>query len=150
MSTRVSQFTGKQICKLADVTYRQLDYWIRTELISSSVTEASGSGSKRSFSYGDLLEVRVIKSLIDAGVSLARTRQAVTCLRESLGMDLGSASLVLAGTTTVMAFSEGEIVDLVRGGQGVFNIVPLPSVVSDLDQLIQLENDGNQATTRSA
>jgi DNA-binding transcriptional MerR regulator len=130
-------FGGPTVCRLTGVTYRQLDYWARTGLVTPSVTAATGSGSKRRYSYTDLVEVKVIKSLIDAGVSLNRTRQAVDCLRDSLGVDLASASLILSGGRTVLAHSNGEIVDLLRGGQGVFNVVPLASVVSELDDSLR-------------
>jgi hypothetical protein len=75
----------------------------------------------------------VIKQLLDAGVSLQSARRAVECLREDLGADLASATLVLTGTRSVLARSNGEIVDLLAGGQGVFNVVPLPGVVEELD-----------------
>jgi DNA-binding transcriptional MerR regulator len=119
------------------VTYRQLDYWARTELVTPSITPASGSGSKRSYSYADLLEVKVIKSLLDSGVALARARQAVVCLRDSLGADLASSSLVLSDAGSVLAASDGDLVDLLRGGQGVFNIVPLANVVSELRTMLE-------------
>lgn len=132
-------FSGPAVCRITGVTYRQLDYWARTELVTPSVASASGSGSKRRYAYSDLVEVKVIKSLLDAGVSLARTRQAVRCLREGLGADLASASLILSGTKTIMAHSNGEIVDLLRGGQGVFNVVPLAGVVAELDDTLRTE-----------
>ncbi len=125
-------FSGPTVCRLTGVTYRQLDYWARTGLVTPSITPASGSGSKRSYSYGDLLEVKVIKSLLASGVSLARARQAVTCLRASLASDLASSSLVLSDAGSVLARDDGELVDLLRGGQGVFNIVPLAQVVAEL------------------
>ncbi len=138
MSTTVhSGFGGPAVCRITGVTYRQLDYWARTDLVTPSLMAATGSGSKRRYSYADLVEVKVIKSLLDAGVSLARTRQAVNCLRDSLGVDLGSASLILSGATTVMAHSNGEIVDLLRGGQGVFNVVPLAGMVAELDDSLR-------------
>jgi DNA-binding transcriptional MerR regulator len=119
------------------VTYRQLDYWARTGLVTPSITPARGSGTKRTYSYGDLLEVKVIKSLLDAGVSLTRARQAVQCLRDSLGADLASSSLVLSDAGSVLARDDDAIVDLLRGGQGVFNIVPLSTVVAELTTTIQ-------------
>jgi len=125
-------FSGPTVCRLTGVTYRQLDYWARTGLVTPSITPARGSGSKRAYSYGDLLEVKVIKSLLSSGVSLARARQAVTCLRSSLGVDLASSSLVLSDAGSVLAKDDGELVDLLRGGQGVFNIVPLAQVVAEL------------------
>lgn len=125
-------YSGPTVCRLTGVTYRQLDYWARTALVMPSVTPATGSGSKRAYSYGDLLEVKVIKSLLSSGVTLARARQAVECLRRSLGADLASSSLVLSDAGSVLAHDDGELVDLLRGGQGVFNIVPLAKVVAEL------------------
>ena len=125
-------YSGPTVCRLTGVTYRQLDYWARTELVTPSITPATGSGSKRAYSYGDVLEVKVIKSLLSSGVSLARARQAVECLRRSLGVDLASSSLVLSDAGSVLAHDDGELVDLLRGGQGVFNIVPLAKVVAEL------------------
>ena len=132
-------FSGPAVCRIAGVTYRQLDYWARTGLVTPSVTAAQGSGSKRVYSYGDLIEVRVIKSLLDAGVSLPRARQAVNCLREQVGGDLKSVSLVLSGTNSVLAYSDGEIVDLLKGGHGVFNVISLGSVTADLDSSLVAE-----------
>ncbi len=125
-------YSGPTVCRLTGVTYRQLDYWARTSLVTPSITPATGSGSKRAYSYGDVLEVKVIKSLLSSGVSLARARQAVECLRRSLGADLASSSLVLSDAGSVLAHDDGELVDLLRGGQGVFNIVPLAKVVAEL------------------
>ncbi|MGC8498869.1 MAG: MerR family transcriptional regulator [Acidimicrobiales bacterium] len=129
-------FGGPAVCRLTGVTYRQLDYWSRTGLITPSIQEARGSGTKRSYSYEDVLEVKVIKSLLDAGVSLTRARQAVACLRDALGADLKSASLVLSERGSVLARTDGDLVDLLRGGQGVFNIVPLGGVVAALASTI--------------
>ncbi len=130
-------FSGPTVCRLTGVTYRQLDYWARTQLVTPSITPATGSGSKRSYSYGDVLEVKVIKSLLNSGVSLARARQAVECLRSSLGADLASSSLVLSDAGSVLAHDDGELVDLLRGGQGVFNIVPLAGVVAELTSTLR-------------
>ena len=132
-----SGFSGPTVCRLTGVTYRQLDYWARTELVTPSITPATGSGSKRAYAYGDVLEVKVIKSLLDSGLSLMRARQAVHCLRESLGADLASSSLVLSDTGSVLAHSDGDLVDLLRGGQGVLNIVPLAGVVAELSTTIR-------------
>jgi len=135
--TNTFGFSGPTVCRLTGVTYRQLDYWARTDLVTPSITPARGSGSKRAYSYGDLLEVKVIKSLLASGVSLARARQAVDCLRSSLGADLASSSLVLSDAGSVLAKDDGELVDLLRGGQGVFNIVPLAQVVAELTSILR-------------
>jgi len=125
-------YRGPQVCQLVGISYRQLDYWARTGLLRPSVAEARGSGTKRRYSYRDLLELKVIKRLLDAGVSLQSARRAVGCLREDLGADLASANLVLSDTTSVLARSDGELVDLLAGGQGVFNVVPLSGLVHEL------------------
>ena len=132
-----SGFSGPMVCRLTGVTYRQLDYWARTNLVTPSITAAKGSGSKRTYGYSDLLEVKVIKSLLTSGVSLSRARQAVECLRNSLGADLASSSLVLSDAGSVLARDDGDLVDLLRGGQGVFNIVPLANVVAELTTTIR-------------
>jgi len=125
-------FRGPQVCQLVGISYRQLDYWARTGLLRPSLAEAKGSGTKRRYSYRDLLELKVIKRLLDAGVSLQSARRAVGCLREDLGADLAASNLVLSDTTTVLAHTDGELVDLLAGGQGVFNVVPLFGVVNEL------------------
>ena len=127
-----TSFSGPTVCRLTGVTYRQLDYWARTGLVIPSITPAMGSGSKRKYAYLDVLEVKVIKSLLTSGVSLARARQAVECLRNSLGADLASSSLVMSDTGSVLAHNDGDLVDLLRGGQGVFNIFNLAGVVTEL------------------
>jgi DNA-binding transcriptional MerR regulator len=146
-----TRFSGPTVCRLTGVTYRQLDYWARTDLVTPSITPATGSGSKRAYSYGDLLEVKVIKSLLTSGVSLARARQAVECLRNALGADLASSSLVLSDAGSVLAHSDGELVDLLRGGQGVFNIVPMAGVVAELTTTLrQAQVEKSERESRTA
>jgi DNA-binding transcriptional MerR regulator len=144
-------FSGPTVCRLTGVTYRQLDYWARTNLVTPSITPATGSGSKRSYSYSDVLEIKVIKSLLNSGLSLNRTRQAVECLRSALGADLASSSLVMSDSGSVLAKSDGDLVDLLRGGQGVFNIVPLAGVVAELTTMIrQIQNVTSEKETLTA
>ena len=143
-------FSGPTVCRLTNVTYRQLDYWARTGLVTPSITPATGSGSKRSYSYADVLEVKVIKSLLNAGVALTRARQAVECLRGSLGADLASSSLVLSDAGSVLAHDDGELVDLMRGGQGVFNIVPLAGVVAELSTTLRQHHPSSEGEAASA
>src|SRR6266550_3282087 len=129
-------YRGPQVCSVVGITYRQLDYWARTHLVRPSLHDATGSGSQRLYSYRDLVELKVVKSLLDAGVSLQTARKAIDYLRTHLGEDLASASLVLDGSRSVLAFSGDQIVDLLRHGQGVLNIVPLARVVDALDAQI--------------
>lgn len=129
-------FRGPQVCDIVGITYRQLDYWARTDLLKPSISEARGSGTQRLYSYRDLLDLKVIKRLLDAGVSLKSARRAIVCLRQGLGESLATANLVLNGEGSVLARTGDEIIDLLRGGQGVLNIVPLAGVLEELDAAI--------------
>jgi DNA-binding transcriptional MerR regulator len=129
-------YRGPQVCKIVGITYRQLDYWARTDLIRPSIADARGSGSQRRYSYRDLVELKVIKSLLDAGVSLQSARRAIEYLRDNLGEDIASVKLVLNGPGSVLVRNDGELVDLMRRGQGVFSIVALEGVKEQLDAAI--------------
>src|ERR1700704_3067519 len=102
-------YRGPQVCKIVGITYRQLDYWARTDLLKPSISEAKGSGTQRRYSYTDLLELKVIKQLLDAGVSFQSARRAIECLHNALGEDLATANLVLRGDGSVLAHSDGEL-----------------------------------------
>ena len=128
-------FRGPQVCGIVGITYRQLDYWARTDLLHPSISKAKGSGSQRLYSYSDLVQLKVIKRLLDSGVSLQAARRAIECLRES-GDDLASANLVIDDRRSVLAHTGEEIIDLLKGGQTVLNIVPLGGVVSEIDAAI--------------
>jgi len=128
-------FRGTQVCKIVGITYRQLDHWDRTGLKSPSLEQARGSGTQRLYSYQDLVELRIIKQLLDAGVRLQRARKAIEFLRGT-GEDLASASLVLGANDSVLVRDGEELLDLLRGGQGVFNVVPLAGVVGEVDAAI--------------
>src|SRR5579864_8878099 len=104
-------YRGPQVCSIVGITYRQLDYWARTGLLHPSISEARGSGSQRVYSYTDLVQLKVIKRLLDSGVSLQAARKAIECLR-SAGEDLSSANLVIDGARSVLAHSGEEIIDL--------------------------------------
>jgi DNA-binding transcriptional MerR regulator len=129
-------FRGPQVCAIVGITYRQLDYWARTGLLRPSLAEANGSGSHRLYSYSDLLELKVIKQLLDAGLKLPQARKAIDCLRSELGEEPATANLVLGAAGSLLVRTGEEIVDLLKGGQGVFNIVPLAPVVGALDAAI--------------
>ena len=128
-------FRGPQVCKIVGITYRQLDYWARTDLLRPSLADATGSGSQRRYSYQDIVELKVIKQLLDAGVNLQKARTAIDTLRQA-GEDLGTANLVLSGENSILIQSDEGLMDLLRGGQGVFNIVPLAGLVDELQAAI--------------
>jgi DNA-binding transcriptional MerR regulator len=115
-------YRGPTACAAAGITYRQLDYWARTGLVEPSVRPAHGSGSQRLYSFRDILLLKVVKRLLDTGVSLQNIRAAVSTLRERGVADLTQITLMSDGTTVYECTSPDEVVDLVQGGQGVFGI----------------------------
>ncbi|MDQ1475671.1 MAG: hypothetical protein QOE62_900, partial [Actinomycetota bacterium] len=131
-------YRGPQVCKIVGITYRQLDYWARTELVRPSVMDANGSGTQRLYSYRDLVELKVIKQMLDAGISLQSARKAVESLR-GFDEDLASVRIVLQGPKVVLAQSDEQVMDLLRGGQGVLSMVlelqPLQNTITEAVQL---------------
>lgn len=115
-------YRGPTACSAAGITYRQLDYWARTGLVEPTVREASGSGSQRLYSFRDILVLRVVKKLLDAGVSLVNIRTAIGALRDRGVEDLAELTLISDGTTVYECTSTDEMVDLLQGGQAVFAI----------------------------
>ena len=115
-------FRGPVACSAAGITYRQLDYWARTGLVEPSVRTASGSGSQRLYSFRDILVLKVVKRLLDTGVSLQNIRVAVEHLRERGVDDLAQVTLMSDGASVYECRSQDEVIDLVQGGQGVFGI----------------------------
>ena len=115
-------FRGPTACKAAGITYRQLDYWARTDLVAPTVRSATGSGSQRLYSFRDILVLKVVKRLLDTGVSLQQIRTAVGHLRERGVEDLAQITLMSDGASVYECTSADEVVDLVQGGQGVFGI----------------------------
>lgn len=125
-------FRGPTVCRAAGVTYRQLDYWARTGLLEPSVRAATGSGTQRLYSFRDILVLKVVKRLLDTGVSLQQIRTAVDALRARGVEDLARITLMSDGASVYECTSDQEVIDLVRGGQGVFGIA-LGSVWRELE-----------------
>jgi DNA-binding transcriptional MerR regulator len=115
-------YRGPTAMAAAGITYRQLDYWARTALVAPSVRSATGSGSQRLYSFKDILVLKVVKRLLDTGVSLQNIRVAVDALRARGVDDLAHITLLSDGSTVYECTSSEEVVDLLRGGQGVFGI----------------------------
>jgi len=129
-------FSGKRTAEIVDITYRQLDYWARTDLVKPSMAEATGSGSRRKYSYRDLLELKVIKRLLDAGIRLEQVRKVFAYMRNQLGEDVASANLVIDGSNSVLVNTGEELIDLLQNGQGVLNVLPLSGVKEQVDTRI--------------
>ncbi len=115
-------YRGPVACKAAGITYRQLDYWARTGLVEPSVRAATGSGTQRLYGFRDILVLKVVKRLLDTGVSLQQIRIAVGFLRQRGVEDLAQITLMSDGASVYECTSADEVIDLVQGGQGVFGI----------------------------
>ncbi len=135
-------FSGTKAAKIVGISYRQLDYWARTDLVRPSLADAAGSGSRRLYSYRDLLELRVIKSLLDAGIKLESVRQAFQYLRAHVETDIASAHLVISGNDVILCDGD-QLIDVMRkGGQGVLNVLAIGGVKTDLDaQLDEIDQE---------
>jgi len=144
-------FSGTKTAAIVGITYRQLDYWARTDLIRPSLADASGSGSRRLYSYRDLLELRVIKSLLDAGIKLESVRTAFEYLRTHVDTDIASAHLVISGNDVILCDGDQLIDVMRRSGQGVLNVLAIGGVKSDLDStIVELTDASTPASARRA
>jgi DNA-binding transcriptional MerR regulator len=121
-SEAVAGYRGVTACHAAGISYRQLDYWARTNLVVPSIRDASGSGTQRLYSFRDMVVLKVVKRLLDAGVSLQNIRKAIDSLRARGVEDMAGITLISDGTTVYECRSPEEVVDLLQGGQGVFGI----------------------------
>ena len=121
-------FRAPQVCKLVEITYRQLDYWARTGLITPTIQTATGSGSQRLYDFGDIVQLKVVKKLLDAGMSLKKIRTAMDILREQLQSEnpLSDVTLLSDGATIFAVHSPSEVFDVFQQGQGVFGIAVGP------------------------
>jgi len=121
-------YRAPHVCKLVGISYRQLDYWARTGLIQPSIQTARGSGSQRKYAFADIVQLKVVKRLLDAGMSLNKIRTAMDILRQQLQSNnpLTDVTLLSDGTTIYAAHSASEVVDIFKQGQGVFGIAVGP------------------------
>jgi len=138
-------YSGTQAADIVGISYRQLDYWARTDLVRPSATDAAGSGSRREYVYRDLLELKVIKNLLDAGIKLESVREVFGYLRHHVTTDVASAHIVICGRSVVLCDGE-HLIDAVRNGQGVLNVLPLATVKNELDaKIVELKRRERQA-----
>lgn len=155
-------YRGPTACQAAGITYRQLDYWARTGLVVPSIRGAKGSGSQRLYSFTDILVLKVVKRLLDTGVSLQNIRVAIEHLRSRGIADLAGVTLFSDGASVYECTSPEEIVDLLQGGQGVFGIAvggamrevtgtlaEFPAERVDGGQLVQIPSDELAARRRA-
>ncbi len=142
-------YSGTKAASIVGISYRQLDYWARTNLVRPSLTDARGSGSRRQYGYRDLLELRVIKSLLDAGIKLESVRTAFEYLREHVDTDIASAHLVISGSDVLLCDGD-ELIDVMKQGQGVLNVLAIGGLKVHLDeQLVQLGESAAPAAAQA-
>ena len=152
VSSQELGYRGASACSAAGISYRQLDYWARTGLVEPTVRGASGSGSSRLYGFKDILVLKIVKRLLDTGVSLQNIRSAVTHLRERGVEDLARITLMSDGASIYECTSSEEIFDLLQGGQGVFGIA-IGKVWNEVEgslSHLQAENISDGAITPSA
>ena len=125
-------YSGTHTAKIVGITYRQLDYWARTDLIRPSLNDAAGSGSRRRYSYNDLLELKTIKKLLDAGIKLEQVRRVFEYLREHVATDIASAHIVIDGGS-VNLYDGEQLIDVLANGQGVLNVLSMGGVKNELE-----------------
>ena len=125
-------WSGTKAAKVVGITYRQLDYWARTDLVRPSLADAEGSGSRRRYAYNDLLELKAIKKLLDAGIKLEQVRKVFDYLREHVTTDISAAHIVIDGSS-VNLYDDGQLIDVLQRGQGVLNVLSMGGVKSELE-----------------
>ena len=132
-------YRGPSACAAAGITYRQLDYWARTGLVQPSIRPAHGSGTQRLYSFRDILVLKIVKRLLDAGVSLQSLRTAAHALRSAEVEELAGMTLMSDGATVYRCGSPDELAELLQEGRGVFGIA-VGAVWNDVDRaLAQLQ-----------
>jgi len=147
----VNTFSASQAAEIVGITYRRLDYLARTDQVRPSGTDAAGSGSRRCYTYRDLLELKVIKKLLDAGIKLESIRDVFSYMREHVDTDISAAHLVIDGSSVVLCNGD-ELIDVLRHGQGVLNILPMSGVRDEVDRRIisfapQVLTEGGSTTS---
>ena len=131
----MQSYTATQAAEIVGITYRRLDYWARTDLVRPSAVDAAGSGSRRLYTYRDLLELKVIKKLLDAGIKLESIRDVFSYMRAHVDTDIAAAHLVIDGNSVVLCDGD-ELIDVLRHGQGVLNVLPMSGVRDEVDRRI--------------
>ena len=142
-------FKGAVAARAAGISYRQLDYWARTGLVEPTVRGANGSGTQRLYGFRDILVLKLVKRLLDTGISLQQIRAAVSQLHEAGVHDLAQTTLMSDGASVYLCTSNDEVIDLVSRGQGVFGIA-VGKVLREVEvTLIDMEErrDGSAPAT---
>ena len=130
-------YTGTQVCKIVDISYRQLDHWTTTKLIKASLRSIKGSGHHREYSFEDLLKVKIVKNLRDAGMSLQKIRKALISLEEIMKTETNYSDITVVsdGTSIYASKNEDDFIDILKKGQAVFGI-SLGPVTKEIEKVV--------------
>jgi DNA-binding transcriptional MerR regulator len=143
-------YSGKRAAEIVGISYRQLDYWARTDLVRPSISDAHGSGMRRRYSYRNLLELKLIKTLLENRIALDSVRRAFTYIRDQLGEDVSAATkLIIAGNSVVLVHENEELADVVNRyrGQGVLNLLAFDSIKEQVDAAIDASEEQTDPAT---
>ena len=128
-------FNTKAISRITGLSQRQIDYWDRTHFIKPSVSDAAGKGSIRLYSFNDLIQLKIAKTLMDKGVSLQKIRKAITYLKKNMQeieKPLSELKFLTDGETIfVLTKDRKAIIDTLNSGQLVFSVA-LGEIVENL------------------
>ena len=136
-SASARSFAGHQTARIGGITYRQLDYWARTNLVRPSLADARGSGTRRRYSYRDLLKLGVIKALLDSGVRLQLIRDVFVAVKKQIERGVAEANLVIQGTSVTLHRDPDSIAELLRAQPTNLKVIPLAEIKEELDLRIR-------------
>jgi DNA-binding transcriptional MerR regulator len=133
-------FSGRTAAEVVGISYRQLDYWARTDLIRPSVRTED---RRRRYSYRNLVELKLVKTLLDNGLKLDQVRRAFQVIRDQIDEDMTALRLVIAGPNVVVVRESDDLVGVVSRyqGEGVINLVALDGVKEQIDRRLELMPD---------
>lgn len=142
---KLGEFTAKEVCKILRLEYSKLDYWARSGFFVPSISEANGSGSKRLYSFLDLITLKVIKDLRDAGVTVPKLKKVIQYMlakgNEVQNPFAGSVLITDSKKVFELTAEKEMVVDILNNGQLMW-VICLGKLVKKLkNQVIKLEKN---------
>lgn len=145
-------YRGTVASKVAGITYRQLDYWARKQIVEPSITPSHGSGSRRLYSFKDVVILAVSKKLLDAGVNLVNVTAAIGFLTQRTTSQLSGVTIMCDGEHVHECTSSEQMIELLQSGTAVFGVSVgslWQQIEQDLDQedYVDLTAEPSQIST---
>lgn len=132
-------YRGTVASKVAGITYRQLDYWARKQIVEPSITPSHGSGSRRLYSFKDVVILAVSKRLLDAGVNLQNVTAAIGFLSRRTTAQLADVTIMCDGQQVYECTTSEQMLNLLRSGKAVFG-VSVGSLWHEIDEALEHED----------